>query len=131
MERVEALNALIFDQKDRLLFLKRASSRTYYPRRWDLLGDGLSLGEDPEEVLLREAQKKLGVNIIARAYLGELSTTNEDICYARHLFICLTDTNRPKIDPDKYSQFEWVVPIETKKKRLTPDLADFLPLIGF
>ncbi len=46
---------------DRVLLVKRAQSRAWYPGVWDFPGGHSKDGEEPEETLLRELAEELGV----------------------------------------------------------------------
>ena len=46
---------------DRVLLVKRAASRTFYPGVWDFPGGHLEEGEAPEQALVRELAEEIGV----------------------------------------------------------------------
>jgi 8-oxo-dGTP diphosphatase len=44
-----------------ILLAKRASHKTWYPNRWDLIGGHVETGESVENALVREAREEVGL----------------------------------------------------------------------
>lgn len=52
--------AVIVDEQDRVLFLKRAATLKAGPGKWGFAGGGLEAGETPEEAMARELREEIG-----------------------------------------------------------------------
>jgi mutator protein MutT len=59
MRRIVVLGILL--RGDRVLLVKRAASRSFYPGVWDFPGGHSEDGEAPEQTLARELSEEIGI----------------------------------------------------------------------
>jgi 8-oxo-dGTP diphosphatase len=62
--------AIIVNQADELLLLRRSPSTLRWPGRWGIAGGGMEAGETPEQALHRELREELGEGYHMRALRG-------------------------------------------------------------
>ena len=62
------IGALI--RRGRVLLVRRAPTRRFYPDMWDLFGGHVEAGESAEEALRREGREELGVDVESFELLG-------------------------------------------------------------
>lgn len=62
--------AIIVNQADELLLLRRSPSTLRWPGRWGIAGGGMEAGETPDQALHRELREELGEAYRMRALRG-------------------------------------------------------------
>ena len=62
--------AIIVNQADELLLLRRSPLTLRWPGRWGIAGGGMEAGETPEQALWRELREELGLDYRMRALRG-------------------------------------------------------------
>ena len=127
---IEAISGIFLD-KSKALLLQRAAQRTRNPNKWDLVGGDIQEGEDPEEVLLRDAKDKLGVDTVSIRTRGILELMGDPDIVRRHYFVCQGDYSNIVLDLSKYQQFDWCTPSQTYRRKLVPGVKEILTHIKF
>jgi len=81
-----AVSAILLDEDDQILFLRRSKNDDFMPGSWDIPGGGLEYGEEPEEGLRREIREETGLEIqiiriltVSTYFMGEVQRL--DITY--------------------------------------------------
>lgn len=102
---------------DRVLLVKRAASRSFYPGVWDIPGGHSEDGEVPEQTLVRELAEELGVVPVMYRELPIHPLTAEGLllhCY------CVTQwTGTPSnLQEHEHSEITWVRLTEVDKLEL-------------
>lgn len=91
--------ALIFNNKNEVLFVKRSEDEEFEAGRWELPGGGSEFGETPEMALKREIKEECGIDIevfnplAVKTYM--MKKPNEEIQRIEIIFRC------SKIKPDQ------------------------------
>lgn len=127
---IEAISG-IFLESNRVLLLQRAAQRTWNPNKWDLMGGDVREGEDFEEVFLRDAKQKLGINTVSIKTRGILELIGETDIVRRNYFVCRGDYTKITLDPTKYSQFGWFNPRRIHTVELVPGVREVFTHIKF
>ncbi len=65
-----SVKAVIHDEEDRILLLKRSMSSKGNPGKWDLPGGKIDVGEDFAEALMREVLEETGLTISIQRVAG-------------------------------------------------------------
>ena len=106
---------------NRVLLVKRAASRAFYPGVWDFPGGHSVDGEAPEQTLVRELAEELGVVPTEYRELPIHSLNAEGLlvhCY------CVTQwTGTPSnLQEDEHSELAWVRLTEVDKLELASSM---------
>jgi len=98
---------IIKNEKNEILFVKRAMSKRTLPGAWSPPSGTVEIGEDINKTAIREAKEELGIlvtpiKIIAKKELPEFSV--------RLIFVlCAIQSGKPIIkEPDEIDRFEWI-----------------------
>jgi mutator protein MutT len=119
--------AFIANQK--ILLVKRAASRKWSPKRWDLVGGHVERGEEVEHALARECQEEVGLTptsftLLATVYQrGDKSKTTP-------FFIYLVSTwagGSGSLLGDEHSELGWFTPRALGDLKLA--LEDYRPIV--
>jgi mutator protein MutT len=117
-QKEEAAVAVIINEKEQILLLKRAGWTEKFPELWNLPGGGVDKGESPVEAAIRETEEECGLNI---------NISEEDKIHIDHLrnmtihfYVCkdysgkvdkskfeLTDDRDPE---HEHTKFIWIKP---------------------
>ena len=119
MSRVVVCGILL--QGDRVLLVKRAASRAFYPGVWDFPGGHGEDGEVPEQTLVRELVEELGVVPTEYKELPIHPLNAEGLllhCY------CVTQwSGTPSnLQEDEHSEMAWVRLTEVDKLELASSI---------
>lgn len=103
-----ATSAIILDEDDQILFLRRSKTDDFMPGSWDIPGGGLDYGEEPEAGLRREVMEETGLKIeilrpltVSTYFMGEVQRV--DIT-----FVCVAiDSHRLKLSSE-HIDFAWI-----------------------
>ena len=115
IDRVVVCGILI--QGDRVLLVKRAASRAFYPGVWDLPGGHSEDGEVSEQTLLRELAEELGVVPTQYRELPNHSLNFEGLRV--HCYYVMRWTGTPSnLQEHEHSETAWVRLTEVDKLEL-------------
>ena len=122
MGRVAVAGILL--RGDRVLLVKRAASRAFYPGVWDLPGGHSEEGEAPEQTLVRELAEELGVVPIKQEKLPFHSVTEGPL----HCYNVTQWTGSPSnLQNHEHSEIAWVPLTEVAELELaTPVILSML-----
>lgn len=65
-----SVKALIVDDQERYLALRRAAGSTIWPSRWELPGGKVDEGESFDRALLRESEEETGLRVRLTRFIG-------------------------------------------------------------
>lgn len=112
-----AAKALLINEQDEVLCLKRRSNDPHSPGTWDFPGGRLNEGEDPFEGLKRECREEVGIDVTVENPLNIHHFTREDgqritmIC-----FLCRrSDTAQSITLSEEHTEYTWLPPREAKE----------------
>lgn len=102
-----ATSAIIINDKNEILFLKRSEDDDFLPGFWDLPGGGMEYGETLHDAIKREVMEEVGVEIeIIRPvaantyYMGELQRIDTT-------FLCKLVTSNIKLS-EEHTGYKWL-----------------------
>ena len=119
--------AVIVNNDNRILLLKRGPNAPWQPNKWSLVGGGVENGETSKEAVLREIKEEteLDVEILKEAFAIQRKPDSiEDIFLAKY------DGNDydVKLD-DENVAYGWYAPEEIKFLDTVPNLMDYINLV--
>ncbi len=103
-----AVSAIILDEDDQILFLRRSKTDDFMPGSWDIPGGGLDYGEEPEAGLRREVMEETGLKIeileiltVSTYFMGEVQRI--EITYLCNAI----DEHRLKLSSE-HTDYAWI-----------------------
>ncbi len=128
--------ALIVNDKDEVLLLKRADSSRDECGYWSQPGGAVDYGETVEESIIREVQEEVGVKIKLIKYL--CYTDQNDVKDAEHWVAIsylaeITSGQVKNMEPHKHSEVKWfrVHKLPRKLSKATHDSTRTYLMSGF
>jgi 8-oxo-dGTP diphosphatase len=103
-----SVKALIFDESNRLLALKRSDGSTHFAGQWDLPGGKLDAGEQVEQALQRESLEETGLDVEPVAFAGAHEDEMEKVRVILLFFRARANDGTVRTDPNEHSEFRWV-----------------------
>lgn len=104
--RIAVKSFIVFDNK--ILILKRVSSRSHYAGRRDIPGGRMELGEDPVQGVIRETKEEVGLDIEVIMPLEVHHFTRDDgQIITMIIFLCKALSNKVELSLEHQS-YEWV-----------------------
>lgn len=105
--------ALIFNDKEEVLLVKRADNDDFFPGFWELPGGGIDYGESPQKSLKREIQEECGLTIDVSYPLGIhtyiMPVNDKESQRIEITFLCLLqDPHQQVVLSHEYSAYQWV-----------------------
>lgn len=58
-----SVSAVIFNDKNEILLVKRSLDDDFLPGIWEMPGGGINFGEEPEDAVVREVKEETGLSI--------------------------------------------------------------------
>lgn len=111
---------ILFDEKGKILTIRRTKTAPSRPLHWDLPGGDLDLGEDAKEGIIREIKEETGLEVKDLRLLDVISAFNDQnefwvtICYTAK------PTTAEVMLSYEHDDFKWVTPDEFLKLKASP-----------
>lgn len=101
------VRALIKDEEDKILMLKRSVRSRSNPGRWELPGGKVEPGEDFDQALIREIKEETGLSITLKKPLG-VAQQEHGHRHSLHL-IMLVELDSGKLSiSDEHEEYQWI-----------------------
>ncbi|MDO8647994.1 MAG: NUDIX domain-containing protein [Candidatus Diapherotrites archaeon] len=112
-----AVKALILDDENNLLLVRRSHDDKVAAGLWEIPGGRLELGESPFDGLKREVMEETGIPIDIGAPVNVQHFTNTDkVVITMIIFKCKALSKEVKLVDGELSEFGWVKIPEAKAK---------------
>lgn len=108
-------HAVIFDEFNRLLVLKRTENDTHAPFVWDLPGGTAEFGETLENALQREMQEELQITaeVLQPVYTHTTVDKEAQLHVVQVLFLCNIPGDAViRLNRSEHEEYRWVPPTE-------------------
>lgn len=120
-----SVKAVIFDDANRILLLKRSPESKGNPDKWDLPGGKVDPGENFEEALHREIFEETGLNVSLNHVLGTAESENPVYKVAYLIFAAYCTGGEVHLSHE-HPSYAWVSLTDTWKMDLVPHFATIL-----
>ena len=118
--------AIIFNEDDKILALRRSSTHPFKPFNWDLPGGDLEYGEDPIDGISREIKEETGLDISNLTPFDVDSRINRgDVFLVTIAYITTITSNNIRLSSE-HDEFRWVTPEEFLKLDSSEKLQNFV-----
>lgn len=121
---VQAVRALLLNDKNEILLLKRSSSSSTNPGRWELPGGKIDSGESFDVALKREVFEETGLSITLKNAAG----TAEQLVkgwHVVHLVMTGEVLSKEIVLSDEHEEYCWVSTPEMKDLALADWMDDY------
>jgi 8-oxo-dGTP diphosphatase len=109
-----ATSAVIINENNEILFLKRSESDDFMPGNWDVPGGGLDYGEDLEAGLRREVMEECGIEIEILKTLTVSTYFMDEVQRIDVTYLCRgINTENLKLSSE-HSDHLWIYPGESE-----------------
>ncbi len=103
-----AVKALIVNDKQELLLIRRRDNDVHKPGTWEIAGGRLDAGEDPFLGMIREAKEETNLDIEVKEPLGVHHFTRDDgQVITMIVFLCGAVSGEVKLS-EEHTDFEWL-----------------------
>jgi len=119
------VSAIIFDEENRILLLKRSSYEDQWqPNKFALVGGAVEKGEKPEVALKREIKEETGIVINKFIEKFVIQRSSDQV---EHIFIAKYDGKPEDIDINKeHNGWGWFSYQEIRYLNTVPNLTDYV-----
>jgi 8-oxo-dGTP diphosphatase len=117
--------AIIFNEDDEILALRRSSTHPFKPFTWDLPGGDLDFGEEPLAGISREIREETGLEIIDLAPFDVDSRIRGGEFWVTIAYIANTTLSNIRLS-NEHDEFRWVTPKEFLKLESSEKLYNFV-----
>ncbi|MGE5298105.1 MAG: NUDIX domain-containing protein [Acidobacteriaceae bacterium] len=101
--------ALIVNEENKFLILKRADKEDFLPGYWEIPGGGSDYGETPEEAIKREVKEECDLNVKAQMplFIGNYMLGEKQRIEINFLCRLIDQNSQPKMS-EEHQDFAWV-----------------------
>ncbi|QQS16056.1 MAG: NUDIX hydrolase [Candidatus Moraniibacteriota bacterium] len=126
MDKGLIVHALLFNEKQEVLLIRRSLSEDVLPGVWDIPGGTLHDGEDPVEGAIRETTEEVGLNIKNLSLFHYTSNIDQkkNKQFIRLIFIGTCDSFDVVLNPEDHDKYQWVPSSHLPQNM---ELVDYLP----
>lgn len=100
-------SALIINNKDQILLVKRADDDDFLPGSWELPGGGVEYGETAQEAIIREIKEECGIEIEVLKPVAVADYFINDTQILEICFLCDPKCLDIKLSHE-HSDFKWL-----------------------
>lgn len=119
-----AVSAVINDENNRFLLLKRAHTSKHFAGQWETPGGKIDPGETIDEALIREVKEETGLTITVTGIAGasefELPTIKVALLHMK-----ANSTSQDVQLSDEHEEFAWISLPEFEAKDLCPKIINY------
>ncbi len=98
MSAVHAVGAIVFDERERVLLVKRG--RPPNQGRWSLPGGRVEPGESARDAVVREVREETGLGVLDVLYLERFELIGEGFAYDIDEYVCVVASGEPVAGDD-------------------------------
>lgn len=120
-----SVKAVIRDNDDRVLLLKRADASQNHPSLWDFPGGKVESFEGLDQSLLREVYEETALHVEIVSVLAATESRTPKNCIAYIFFNCHAPTNLVQISYE-HSDYCWYSPGDLPAKDICPQFENVL-----
>jgi len=126
------VHALLFNEKQEALLIRRSLSEDVLPGVWDIPGGTLHDGEDPIEGAIRETSEEVGLNVKNISLFHYTSNVDQkkNKQFVRLIFIGACNNLDVVLNPEDHDKYQWVsiseLPQDMKLVDYLPDVFNIL-----
>ena len=115
-------------KKNKFLFGKRSSKKSWAAKRWDIVGGHAKHGESPLETLKRETREEIGITVLnARLLASMLVPDKKSGDFKYHIYMITAWTGKARNTSKEHSKIKWLTRKKLGKVKLA--LEEYLPVI--
>ena len=132
MDKGLIVHALLFNEKQEALLIRRSLSEDVLPGVWDIPGGTLHDGEDPIEGAIRETVEEVGLNVKNLSLFHYTSNVDQkkNKQFVRLIFIGACNNLDVVLNPEDHDKYQWVsigdLPQDIKLVDYLPDVFNIL-----
>jgi len=132
MDKGLIVHALLFNEKQEALLIRRSLSEDVLPGVWDIPGGTLHDGEDPIEGAIRETSEEVGLNVKNISLFHYTSNVDQkkNKQFVRLIFIGACNNLDVVLNPEDHDKYQWVsiseLPQDMKLVDYLPDVFNIL-----
>lgn len=126
MDKGLIVHALLFNEKQEALLIRRSLSEDVFPGIWDIPGGTLHNGEDPMKGAARETMEEVGLNVKNLSLFHYTSNVDQkkNKQFVRLIFIGSCNNLDVVLNPEDHDKYQWVSISELPQDM---KLVDYLP----
>ncbi len=116
-------------KKNKFLFGKRSTKKTWAPKKWDIVGGHSLKGEHPFDTLKRETFEEIGVTVINARLLTSMDVLDEkkEEYFRYHIYMITSWKGKPSNCSDEHTAISWLTRKQLSKVKIA--LKEYLPLL--
>ena len=119
--------AVIVNNDNKILLLKRGAKAPWMPNKWALVGGGLDKGETPQQAVEREIEEETGLELKKFTKSFSIERHADSI---EHIFACRYDGDPTDITlDDENSNYGWYDVSEMEYLEIVPHLIEYITLV--
>lgn len=100
-------SALIINDKEQILFVKRSDNDDFLPGKWELPGGGIEFGESAQEAVIREIDEECGIEIEVLKPLAVADYFMDDVQVIEICFLCSPKSLNITLSHE-HSDYKWL-----------------------
>lgn len=112
MQQQHTAKAILLNERDEVLLVRRSKGDNKRPGEWDIPGGAIDDGEDPRTAVIREIQEEVGITLSpdqVHIIYAETTVYEESLYVVRIQYAARVD-NATVVLSDEHDEYQWLSP---------------------
>lgn len=117
-----SVSAVIFNDQNEILLVKRSFNDDFLPGVWEMPGGGIDFGEEPEDAVVREVKEETGLSIdtTSSSIISVFSYFHpQTVWHVELIYLCNLHKESQVILSFEHTEYLWVKIEELQKVELS------------
>lgn len=131
MKPIKIISAIIIDDLNQILLLKRSIDVKFYRGKWNVISGTLKKGEIPEKCLEREIEEEIGITNYKIIKKGKnYIDKQKEGMWLVYPFLLKILNGKIKLNKNEHDEYKWILINDLNKYDYVPGIKSDFKILG-